>query len=521
MHTNRPSHVEILMQVKAHGSVSSYARALGLPRRTVNDWVIKANEVCNMASQDDKGDYPKTTYVITSAQIDTSVHKGFLENLEALAKDRNAVIIIPGITYNKSGGISHGGTGNAENKFNDNLFDYSIRKYLHNHRTKLNDKIELLGNLNILPTAVNPLSGYQTFTGTSSAILPHPKIALESVATAANKLTKFLVTTGSVTVPNYMQKNAGIKGEFHHQLGAVLVEVVSNKQFHMRHILAEEDGSFYDLTERYEGGKKSTGHSVDAIVWGDIHSEDIDPVVRKISWEDPDCLIDVLRPRYQFFHDLLDFKYRNHHNRDDDLFMKLMNNKSVKGEIANCVSFLASSFRLFCTSVVVASNHDNAYTRWVKENTHHNEPDLDNAIFLLESQLHLYVNAKKGVEPNLFQWASLNQDPKVHMVTFLNVDESFKVNKIECGMHGDKGLNGSRGSLKSFAKIGVKCNVGHSHSAAIYEGVYMAGCSRTLNASYASGPSSWSHSHIIQYKNGKRAILTAINGQYYAHKQEI
>lgn len=458
----RPSIDEIIRNVHKYGSISEYARVIDVPRRTVSEWHKQAQERINIASPDEEGKFPARTYIVTTAQIKTDIHTGFWQNLQALAKDREAEILIPTITYNKHCDGTHKGTGSAESKYDADMFDVRIRKYMFNHRIKLNNKIELLGNLNILPTAVNPLSGYQTFTGSSSAILPHPKIAFDSIATAAGKLTKFLTTCGSVTVPNYMQKNAGIKGEFHHQIGALIVEVVNNKQFHMRHILAEDDGSFYDLTERYENGKMTTGHRVDSIVWGDIHSEDLDPDVWEASWNGPECLTAILKPRYQFFHDLLDFKYRNHHNRDDDLFMKHMNNKLVIGELQECVDFLKDSYRTYSKSVVVASNHDNAYTRWIKETTHHEEPNLKNAILLLESQLHLYKNASEEQEPNMFEWICKRICPELD-VTFLNVDDSFKVNGIENGMHGDKGVNGARGSAKSFTKIGPKCNIGHSH----------------------------------------------------------
>jgi hypothetical protein len=53
---------------------------------------------------------------------------------------------------------------------------------------------------------------------------------------------------------------------------------------------------------------------------------------------------------------------------------------------------------------------------------------------------------------------------------FLGVDDGFVIlpdhaGGIECGMHFDLGANGSRGSLRQFAKIGRRSNGGHSHSA--------------------------------------------------------
>lgn len=523
----RPSIDELLNFKTKYKTLTHFAKVIGVPVRTLNDWYHKA-----VSSTTPNITEPKT-YVITCAQINTPVHKGFLENLKALVKDRNATLLIPSFTYNKNGlGLEEAGTGDARNKNIPDWYDTSIRKYLFNQRIELNEKVEVLGNLNILPTAQNPISGYQTFTGLKSAIIPHPKISFESVATASNKLTKFLVTSGAVTVPNYMQKNAGIKGEFHHQLGAVIVEVVNDKQFHLRHILAESDGSFYDLTERYHKGSLSVGHRVESIVWGDIHAVDLDREVYQASWyndeylitEQP-ALIDLLKPKHQFFHDLLDFKYRNHHNRKSDVATKVNYDKSVSDEIKQCVRFLMQSHRDYCTSVVVSSNHDRAYDRWITETPVQEEHNIDNALFLLRSQVAYYSSVLNAEPINLFKWACTNGgytdkqgESILNQVKFLSPDESYRINEVECGMHGDKGINGAKGSLKSFAKIGTKCTIGHSHTAGIYEGVYQVGCSRTLNAGYNEGCSSWSHSHVIQYQNGKRAILTLINGRYYNHE---
>lgn len=528
MRTDRPSHTEVLSGVKELGSISAYARLINVPRSSVDDWFRAALRYSDRFEKDEDGNYHKRSYLITAAQIDTDVHEGFLENLKTMAAAHDAEILVPTFTYNKKGS-GHKGNGDATKKLVSEYFDKSIREYIMNDRVMLNEKIEVLGNLNILPTAVNPLSGYQSFTGSKSGVFPHPKITSESVATSPGRLAKFLFTSGVCTVPNYMQKNAGIKGEFHHQIGAVLVEIVDNKVFHHRHVLAEEDGSFYDLTDRYENGEITSGHRVASINWGDIHEAALDEQVKKASWlteydEQDDSseippLIEVLKPRYQFFHDLLDFKFRNHHNRNDHLWLSNMLSNSVEQELADACEFIEITHRNWCHTVIVSSNHDRAYNRWVREVDASEEPNLDNKIFLLWSQKHMFEHVRIGAgSPNMFEEYANHKygipvDPD--KVTFLKPDESFRVGDVECGMHGDKGINGSRGSIKSYSKIGTKCTIGHSHSSAIYEGVYMNGCSRTLNADYAEGPSSWSHTHTIQYPNGKRTQLTLINGQYF------
>lgn len=524
-HKDRPNPRLILEGVKEAGSIAAYARVLGKPRKTVSDWTRDAKKwIKDQKKKQTKGKFDSKTYIVTSAQIDTKVHAGFLQNLKLLAEVHDAEIMIPGITYNTKSDLQ-GGNGNAEKKVKSQYFDASIRQYLMNDNILLNNKVEVLGKLNILPTAVNPLSGYQTFTGERTAVIGHPKIALESVATRPGKLAKMLMTTGSVTVPNFVQKNAGIKGEFHHQYGAVIMEVCTDKQFHYRHVIGDEEGNFYDLTDKYEDGLHTTGHRVDAIVWGDIHLEDLDPEVKKANWGEG-SLSDILKPRHQFFHDLLDFKFRNHHNRDNSAFMKRMLNESVEKEITDCADFLFETAMKDCKSIVVKSNHDTAFDRWVDEVSHFDEPDPDNALFLLECQYSKAKAAKYSKKSfDLFRSIvfhnianKVRRDellPDKSNIYFLKQDESYMVNDVECGMHGDAGINGYRGTPKSFTKIGCKCNTGHTHTCGIYEGVYTAGCCRTLNASYSKGPSSWSHTMIIQYASGKRTLLTCINEHYY------
>jgi hypothetical protein len=512
-HKDRPNFREILNGVEQSGSVASYARVINKPRKTVSDWYTAAKqELASIVTNQNNGEFSTKTYIVTSAQIGTEVHQGFMDNLEAMAKHHDAEILIPGITYNVNSEWE-GGLGDAEKKVKSQYYDARVRPYLMNVRFQLNEKVVVLGNLNILPTAANPLTGYSTFTGESSAILPHPKISLESVATRPSKLAKMLVTTGACTVPNYIQKNAGIKGDFHHQLGAVIVEIVNNKQFHMRHVIGEEDGTFFDLTDKYSRGHVSVRNRVDYNVWGDIHHIDLDPKVAEANWGEG-SLSDLLKPRHQVFHDLLDFKVRNHHNRDNPLFMQRMANESVLNEVTKAALFMWEASTKDCTNVVVRSNHDDAFDRWVNEVSHFDEPNIDNALFLLHCQAEKYKMLKEGKTKDMFATVASavlgKSDAK-----FLKRDESYVVNGVENGMHGDVGLNGARATPKSFTKIGIKCNTGHTHSAAINEGVYTAGCCRTLNADYTKGPSSWSHTQIIQYPNGKRTLLTCINGQYY------
>lgn len=523
MKKNRPSDEMIIQGVKECGKIAKYARLIGQKRRIVSYWHKEALE--NVSKKE-----CRKTFVLTSAQINTTAHERFMSNLNAICREKDANLLVSGFTYNKNG-LGHDGMGDAKKKDEEHHYDTIIRPYMSNKRTVFNENIEFLGNMNTLPTAVNPLSGLKTYTKGSSAVLPHPKIVLESVATNPGKLAKIIMTTGCCTVPNYMQKKAGIKAEFHHQLGAVIIEVVDDKKFFYRHLLADDKGDFYDLTTKYEDGEATTGHRVDNIVFGDIHHIDRDEEAMIASFGDINhrntSMLDILKPKEAIVHDVLDSRTRNHHNRNDTLFMHENNNMLVMDEVDRVISWLdkirVQLVFMESSLTVVASNHDVAYDRWIKECSHHDEPNFSNAMFLLQSQLAMYKEVEKGkvhgkdftMLPVMYEYLRYFDTIFPGKVNFLKPDESHKSqNGVELGMHGDKGINGSRGSLKSFAQIGTKCTVGHSHSCGIFEGVYQVGCLRELNAPYSSGPSSWSHTNCIEYPNGKRTLVTIIDGQW-------
>ena len=84
-------------------------------------------------------------------------------------------------------------------------------------------------------------------------------------------------------------------------------------------------------------------------------------------------------------------------------------------------------------------------------------------------------------------------------------------------MHGHLGPDGAFGSPSNLAKIGKKATTAHTHATGIYHGLYVAGTSSKLTEGwdYTMGPSSWSWSHVVQYKNGQRAVVTMkiVNGE--------
>lgn len=460
-------------------------------------------------------------YLLTCAQNNTHLFEAAWETLSTVAEHYDAEIMVSRFTYDKLAqkrAVKPGTTSAADG--DDVWYDPRLASFAVDRRVRLAPGLVWCGELNILPTAVRPISGLEAYTGRSSSIIPHVKIAMESIASGKFEGTKLIYTTGAVTQRNYIQRKAGQKAEFHHSYGALLVEVNSDGEWWCRQLNADSEGVIHDLDLRFDGLRVSGDTRIEAIHWGDIHTGQMDRENYKAAWGDGG-IFETLKPKHQFLHDVLDFRARNHHERGNPhkaFERHVTRTGNVLSEVAQVGRFLDKVWRPWCLSVVVDSNHDNAMERWLREGDYRTDPE--NAVFFLEAQLARY----KAIEArdkrfHLVEWA-MRKLGEVE-TTFLRQDESFIIcpdanGGIECGMHGHLGPNGRRGSAIAFARMGRKAVVGHTHSAGIVDGIYTAGTSSNLDLGYNVGPSSWSHSHVITYPNGKRAIVTVWRGKWRA-----
>lgn len=519
------SDADLIKTVKKLGQRGA-ARHYSVPRTTLQHWYDGAQErVAALKSRKQpkpiriaKPRVGAKRFIFSSAQDGTRIHEMFLTNLEAYAEFANAEIHIAGFTYNKALFTEH-------NKHKVRYHE-RVEPYLTNDQFDVGGKLLFCGEMNTLPTAVRPLEGFQTYTRRKWGVFPHPRISLESIATMFKEPAKQIMTTGAVTLPNYVPKKAGIRAEFHHVIAALLVEIDDDGDVFCRHLIAEKDGSFQDLTTRVENGDIIEGCRVEAITWGDIHFEMIDDSVAEACWGEPgedNGIIDILQPKYQFFHDVADFRARNHHNINDHHFRFEMFSKGTENvdEIMGKVAgFLADTERTFCQSVVVESNHDKMLLKWLKGADYRNDPI--NAVFFLECQKRIYqAIASDENDFSIFEYV-LKERSRLEHVQFLRESSSFTICEhagggIECALHGHKGANGAKANIQQFANMGPKANVAHTHSAAIFEGIYQAGTCSKLDLGYnRGGLSSWNHSHIVTYPSGKRVILTMQRGKAWA-----
>lgn len=534
------------------GNKSATARELDVPRKTLSRWIEFAEsrfdlDLSSIADgrigeiEREVAELPEPgqvkRYILTSVQNNTFLHPGWV-NLKAYAEWLDALpngsceFMVGTFSYAID---AYGAKAVKRGKWKPDVgslwYAPEIEEHIRDERIELAPGLVWCGEMNILPTAKHPLTGLETYNGRKSNIVPHTKITMESVPSMRREGTKLNFSTGTITMRNYIQKRAGIIAEAHHSYGGLLVEVADNGDWFVRQLHIDHNGQVYDLgpDDGKPGAvliadkKVTRGAPVDSIVWGDIHTAEMEPWVRETGWgaSDRKGMLDVLRPARQIMHDIFSMRSRGHHEMKD--FHALYEKRaagmdSVEAEVAECAEFLRSSSRKWCETVIVLSNHDRHLNRWLRDE----DPRKD----LLNAKYHAHLQEtlldaidRREVSFNVLAFA-LGEKGLPESVRFLGEDESFVICRdvdggIECGLHGDLGSGGARGSTRNLTKLGRPLIKGHDHTAAIRENVYSVGaCS--LEFPYMKGPSAHSVSHVVTFPNAKRQIVTMWRGRWRA-----
>lgn len=481
--------------------------AAGELSNAINNWPIHAGK----------------RFILTSIQNNTFPHKKFFEALKQYAKYCGAGLLISKYSYNKSG--FQNGAGNNELKYDDSFDGYICPENIFLNSREAG--FAFMAENNTLPTAVFPLTGMaETVTayGLKGVAIGHAKISAESVPALKGDTVRRLYSTGTATLKNYIQQRAGQKAEALHNYGALIVEFDDEGQFFVRQLeTMDESGMFYDLNVKAtpEGCTEVTGHVL-GLQYGDIHAEKLDSECAHASFGssfDEPSLLDILRPKYQFIHDVHDFTSRNHHNRASGAFLAKQyaaGRDKVLDDLLDTGAVLEEMDREFSQTVVVESNHDLALSRWLDDPKANIKDDPANGALYYQLNAAVYeAIATHDDTFNVLDHALRNVANCDFAAQFLVTDESFKIAGIECGVHGHNGINGSRGNPKQFMKLG-RLNTGHTHTASIYGGVYTAGVTGSLDMGYNIGASSWSQTHIITYANGQRTLIDFKNGKFFA-----
>lgn len=467
-------------------------------------------------------------YILTSAQNNTDVHASF-HSMKAYAEFLGAEFYVSTFLYAKRGL----GANNDKSKLNNQSqhpldsneiwFDPAIVPFINNDRVEIAKALMWCGEGNTLPTAGNPLTGMEVYTARASMIYPHAKQEVEPIATVERGKAKLNYTTGTCTLRNYIQGRAGLIAEFFHTYGGLIVGTDDKGHWWVRQLHADSDGVIYDWDKKITPDGKvvnylDAGERPIALVAGDVHVANIDPAVRDATWA-AGGLIDELKPQHQIIHDVFDGYARSHHAMKHAYKMLVRYFKkmdSVANEVLGVAKFLTWIKRDDTKTIIVNSNHDRHLARWLEENDGRYDPV--NAVYWsqLNASVVEFIETNHR-EPDALKLAICEgYDFEFHNnALFLDYGASFVLAGTELGMHGDMGRNGSRGSLKQFAKMGRKSITAHDHTGGLKGGAAKAGTNSIYDLEYAiNGPSSWTQTDVLMYPNGKVTLLTFYAGAW-------
>ena len=478
-------------------------------------------------------DYRGKAFLLTGAQNDAELHQPFWRNLKAYAAAIDAEIVVGPWTYETSW-------------FNENdpaarSYAAEIAPHLCYGQLEIGSDFIFAGEINILPTANSPLSGLKSYSRGRWGVFPHSKVALESLpSTDPSVQARQIMTTGAVTKPCVIPRLAGEKSLFHHCIGATLVEFDLEGRVFCHQINAEDSGRFQHFDAVVDKGRVTYGHRVETIVFADIHTDKAgtknavssfgyDPITRGVF---QGSLMDHLRPRKVFVHDLHDHAWGSHHRVGDIGFSyqaAVRGRTSVKAEIERDADLLIGLKRPWSSVVVVESNHDLALERYVKEGRHRG--DGINALYGTELEVaYLRHKQAEGLALEAHRkpkrWSMLEhairemKGKAVAHVEWAYDGESYVVGAVEHGHHGFRGVNGAKGSPTAFAGLAEKMSGADGHGPVIKDGFYRAG-SLELQHGYNRGPSTWAVTHIIQYPSGKRTLVTLQEGRWRADRGRV
>lgn len=472
---------------------------LGITDNTKNIEDSPDFKVAQNRSHDDS----KQKFIVTWCQNETDLHENLFTNVEALAKEYDAEILVIAGRYRNPNSLERSQDLKTFEKNNKSLWHRRVIPYLDANRHTIHDFLSVLSDIKTQPTASTPLSGLNGISGLESCIIGHPRMHMKSLPVLDGYPNKLLLTTGAVSVENYTDTKAGKKGEFHHQLGFVVVEL-DGDIFHVRQVTADKDGNFYDLYHKVQNGVVTKNDSCQGVVFGDLHIGEDDKDAVKISFE----IAQKLNAPVVVLHDVFNGHSISHHERKDP-FKLLQREEDGSWNLKTEIKQLKNWFEdhAFFNYVVVRSNHDDFLDRWLMGEDWRKVSNK--AAYLKYASILAEGKAPKGIIPYILEKNFDN-------VRCLGIDDSFRVKGWELGVHGHLGANGSRGSVVQFKNLNTKSITAHTHSPNREDGNVCVGTNTHLRVGFNKGMSSWMQSNAIIHDDGKVQQINIIKGRYKA-----
>lgn len=434
-------------------------------------------------------------YVVTSCINNTKIDEDFYRALGNYARDMSSTLIVLPLHY-------------ALDSFDEVTWPVPV------HATRLDvGNVTILGGLRTSPVGDNPLVGLDITYRGRSVIVPSTQVRMK-VAPVTSGWAPVNISTGTISLPNFAMNRAGERADSRHTLGATILEVSEDGTEHIRHV--EWDGEQFADIDRAWSAFRNRPIFVEALVLGDEHVMFHSPDVYSATFSANESMVNRCRPSWIVRHDLIDSYTISHHHARNRItkFRKHVDGTDVLSrELDGAAEHVRNTTPPYAQTLIVASNHNDHITQWLNEVDISREPQ--NALvyhmfmFLILDGISRKVKTRSPLEL-WFEHAGVDR------VKFVDRDAAFQIAGIDITNHGDVGVNGARGSVAAFSRVPGKYVLGHSHTPGITGDAYQVGTSSKLKLEYTRGPSSWSNTHCIIHKNGRRQLITIKNGQFSA-----
>jgi hypothetical protein len=466
-------------------------------------------------------------YVITSAQaIQSEEHEkkygkdsskgnpniNLIDGLERLCKENGAKLLT----------LSMAGMNSTESDLHSYFNDKKVLYSMRDKNLKLNKNIKISGMIEPPQNMDIPNTRDRFVQKDQSVIMAHTKQRLRCVPTSNHSFPKLIMTTGSCTHPNYNIDRGKAIGNrradialMDHQYGAVIVEIINENNYNVRHIPSQKDGKFVDMGIKFDGSKKPQKIGVEALVLGDLHVGETDEITMKANYE----MIDFFKPKRLFIHDLVNSKSINPHEEDDCISKAIRardGELSLEEELKECRDYLVEFGKVMGRGkiFVVPSNHDNFIYRYLaKGDFPRDSENVKIATRLFEKTIECADPAEAAnvaVEEGIKMMGNIPKN-----IQFLKLEDDLKVWGWQLANHGHLGYSGGKGSVRALELCYGKSITGHTHSPERIRDIVVVGTSSRLDLAYTKGQGSkWMAANAILYDGGLVQLLPIINGKW-------
>ena len=403
-------------------------------------------------------------------------------------------------------------------------FEFELDPMLRHDRIRvcyidmwLNNNI-MLSDIKISAKQVNPLANLQHLCKYATVIVGSTKADLEYVANSPDRIPNAIMCSACITEPDfsgdaYMSQRLNKLGEEDFVSGAVLVELENESVYHFRQITMDKDGGFIDLGERYtpDGDRYFIYDSV--IVFGDVHSSDIDLNVFECEKE----IVKQVGASTAIIHDLISCNTVSHHNEGKLVTQaRIMqeNGASLEYEINEAANILNEISETVNKVFIVDSNHHDHISvflqniRWVL--------DKINVRYVIDAFVAMLDGEDIPLRYLLNNKSKLSDEAK-SKIKWLEKDEPLEIYSTSLANHGHLGANGSRGNtLQAYRRAFLSSISAHTHVGRIFRSSMSVGISCKKFLKYNRGLSSWTQGVGILYPNKTKQLINIIekDGKY-------